>query len=200
MYGEKIEGFEKFSTLIDVENSLPLSFLDMWALSEITAELPIAYYAGIFMLQATGLGGWMFNGMDPFSVLRASGKTDVHVLDFRYDIGERWVLPNPTGLQGMFEVYTLLPYTICARPYMPLQRGNSGKVALSIPIHPGTTRIQGKSGAGSGVTIKSSKPALLCRPSMYDRFGKFPGTVLSIFVMPYLQAQHLDLEFYDHLY
>lgn len=137
MYGEKIEGFEKFSTLIDVENSLPLSFLDMWALSEITAELPIAYYAGIFMLQATGLGGWMFNGMDPFSVLRASGKTDVHVLDFRYDIGERWVLPNPTGLQGMFEVYTLLPYTICARPYMPLTERKFGEGG---PFNPDTPR------------------------------------------------------------
>jgi hypothetical protein len=30
-----------------------------------------------------------------------------------------------------------------------------------------------------------------------DTFGKFPGTVLSIFVMTYLQAHHLDLEFYE---
>jgi hypothetical protein len=33
---------------------------------------------------------------------------------------------------------------------------------------------------------------------IYERFGKFPGTVPSIFVLTYLQAHHLDLEFYDH--
>ncbi len=30
-----------------------------------------------------------------------------------------------------------------------------------------------------------------------DRFGKFPGTVPAIFILTYLQAHHLDLEFYD---
>jgi hypothetical protein len=33
---------------------------------------------------------------------------------------------------------------------------------------------------------------------IYDRFGKFPGTVPSIFILTYLQAHHLELEFYDH--
>ena len=31
---------------------------------------------------------------------------------------------------------------------------------------------------------------------IYDTFGKFPATVPSIFVITYLQAHHLDLEFY----
>jgi hypothetical protein len=30
-----------------------------------------------------------------------------------------------------------------------------------------------------------------------ERFGKFPGTVPSILALTYLQAHHLDLEFYD---
>ena len=30
-----------------------------------------------------------------------------------------------------------------------------------------------------------------------DTWGKFPGTVPSVWVMNFLQAQHLDLEFYD---
>ena len=33
---------------------------------------------------------------------------------------------------------------------------------------------------------------------IYDRFGKFPGSVPSIFILTYLQAHHLELEFYDH--
>ena len=34
-------------------------------------------------------------------------------------------------------------------------------------------------------------------PIFLDRFGKFPGTVPSILIHTYLQAHHLDLEFYD---
>jgi hypothetical protein len=33
---------------------------------------------------------------------------------------------------------------------------------------------------------------------IYDRFGKSPSMVPSIFVLTYLQAHHLDLEFYYH--
>jgi hypothetical protein len=35
---------------------------------------------------------------------------------------------------------------------------------------------------------------------VYDTFGKFPGTVPSIFLIMYLQAHHLDLDFYDKFY
>jgi hypothetical protein len=34
----------------------------------------------------------------------------------------------------------------------------------------------------------------------FDRFGKFPGTVPSMLATIYLQAHHLDLEFYDAFY
>jgi hypothetical protein len=32
---------------------------------------------------------------------------------------------------------------------------------------------------------------------MFDTFGKFPATVPSVLVLMYLQAHHLDLDFYD---
>lgn len=34
---------------------------------------------------------------------------------------------------------------------------------------------------------------------VFGTFGKFPGIVPSIFLMQYLQAHHLDPEFYDML-
>jgi hypothetical protein len=37
------------------------------------------------MLQALGLGGWMFDGIDRFSMLGASGNPEVPGLGFRYD-------------------------------------------------------------------------------------------------------------------
>jgi hypothetical protein len=35
---------------------------------------------------------------------------------------------------------------------------------------------------------------------VYATFGKFPGTVPSIFLIMYLQAHHIDLKFYDKFY
>jgi hypothetical protein len=32
---------------------------------------------------------------------------------------------------------------------------------------------------------------------VFDRFGKFPATIPSIYMLTYLQAHHLDLGFYD---
>ena len=32
-----------------------------------------------------------------------------------------------------------------------------------------------------------------------DTFGKFPGTVPTVWIMNYLQAQHIDLEYYDEV-
>src|SRR5207302_9796203 len=35
---------------------------------------------------------------------------------------------------------------------------------------------------------------------IFSTFGKFPGTVPTLFIMNYLQAQHMDTEFYDRFF
>ncbi|MET0786625.1 MAG: hypothetical protein ABWY25_07965 [Paenisporosarcina sp.] len=35
---------------------------------------------------------------------------------------------------------------------------------------------------------------------IYDAYGKFPATTPSVFLLTYLQAQHIDLDFYDHYF
>jgi hypothetical protein len=101
VHGCPIPGIEKFKDIVDVENTWPLSFVAQWSLTEITAELSTSCYAGMLMLQAMGLGGWMFNGIDPFSVLGASGNPAVPGLGFRFDTSQDWPYPNPTGLEGV---------------------------------------------------------------------------------------------------
>ncbi|MDQ3791440.1 MAG: hypothetical protein M3341_02135, partial [Actinomycetota bacterium] len=71
--GETIEGLQRFSHLVDLEEPLPLSFMETYAITECTAELSTCCYAGMLMLQAMGLGGWMFDGIDRYTVLGASG-------------------------------------------------------------------------------------------------------------------------------
>lgn len=35
---------------------------------------------------------------------------------------------------------------------------------------------------------------------VFDRFGKFPGTGPTIYILTYLQVHHRDLEFYDRYF
>jgi hypothetical protein len=57
------------------------------------------------MRQAMGLGGWMFDRGDRFTMLGASGNPEVPGRGFRYDEDERWSTPNPTGREDGFETY-----------------------------------------------------------------------------------------------
>jgi pimeloyl-ACP methyl ester carboxylesterase len=53
----QIPGLEQFRGLVDVEEPVPLTFAEQYALTEATAELACACYAGVLVLQAMGLGG-----------------------------------------------------------------------------------------------------------------------------------------------
>lgn len=201
VHGQEIEELEQFRHLVDVENPYPLSFLEMWSLSELTAELSTACYAGMLMLQAMGLGGWLFNGMDPFSVLGASGDPEVPGLGFRYDTDERWPLPNPTGLPGVFEGYTPPHYRDMRHAVDTLTERKFGPGGPFNPETPGYyTDTKGVRSSARPHDEEFRECVALQAQHIYDHFGKFPGTVPSIFVLPYLQAQHLDLDFYDHFY
>ncbi|MGB9929020.1 MAG: hypothetical protein ACPK85_11555 [Methanosarcina sp.] len=201
IHGEKIAGLDRFNKLVDTENPLPLSFLEMWSLSEVTAELSIACYAGMLMLQAIGLGGWMFNGMDPFAILGASGNPEVPGLGFRYDTDERWALPNPTGLQGIFEGFTPPHYENMRQAVDVLSERKFGPGGPFHPETPGYYRDTRTVRSRAKPHNEEFKECVALQAQyIFDHFGKFPGTVPSIFVMPYLQAQHLDVEFYDHFF
>lgn len=102
---EQILGIERFSHLVNTEETFLLSYFEQLSLGEAVAEMSASCYAGALMLQAMGLGSWMHIGLDRFSILGASGNPDVPGLGFRYDTDERWPLPNPTGLEGVFEGY-----------------------------------------------------------------------------------------------
>ena len=102
----RIPGIEEFRDFVDVENPYPLSFLDQYSLAELAAELTLGPFAGQLLLQALGLGGWIYDGIDRLTVLGASGDTQVPGLGFRYDTDPRWPQPNPTGLEGVFEFFT----------------------------------------------------------------------------------------------
>jgi hypothetical protein len=199
--GRPIPGIEDFKDIVDTENIWPLTFVEQLALSEINVELATACYAGALMLQAVGLGGWMFNGADSFSVLGASGDPHVPGLGFRYDTDDRWSNPNVTGLDGVMEGFCPPHYpdmrsavdAVCDRKFGP-----------GGPYSPGTPGPWKDSpGVRSSAQVHDERfrqCVALQAQYLFDAFGKFPATIPSIFTMMYLHAFHLDLDFYDKFY
>lgn len=199
--GRAIPGIEKFRHIVNVENTWPLTFVEQWSLTEVTAELATSCYAGALLLQAMGLGGWMFNGIDPFSILGASGTPEVPGMGFRFDTDPRWPYPNPTGLKDVMEAYCPPHFqdmraavnTLCERKF-----GRGG------PFHaetPGPWKDTPTVRSAAEVHSEDFRACVALQAQyIFDTFGKFPGTVPSLIATIYLQAHHLDLEFYDHFF
>jgi hypothetical protein len=199
--GRQIAALAEFRGLVDLDDPMPLTFAEQYALTEATAELASACYAGALLLQGMGLGGWMFDGIDRFSMLGASGNPDVPGLGFRYDQDARWPTPNPTGRAGVFEAYCPPHYPDMAAAVEALAARKFGDGGPSNPATPGAwSDSPGVRGAAQ-VHDEAFK-ACVARQAQYvfDTFGKFPGTVPSVFIMNYLQAHHLDLDFYDRFF
>jgi hypothetical protein len=195
---QPIGGIGRFSRLVDTGKPFPLTFIEQYALTELTAELAAACFAGMLVLQAMGLGGWMFDGIDRHAVLGASGDPRVPGLGFRYDTDPRWSIPNPTGLPGVFEGFCPPHYADMRAAVEAVARRKFGPGGPYNPATPGPWKESARvrsSALAHGEDFKEC--VALQAQTLYDRFGKFPATVPSIFCLTYLQAHHLDLEFYD---
>ena len=123
------------------DNTWPLTFVEQWSMAELTAELSTSCYAGALMLQAMGLGGWMFNGLDPFSVLGASGNPDVPGLGFRYDTDDAGPIPTRPGWRGSWKASVRRIILICQLPWKLYASASSARAARSIPTRPVRGRI-----------------------------------------------------------
>ena len=196
---KQIPGIEKFRNLVDMDKTIPLSSCEQYSLTECTSELASSCFAGVLMLQAMGLGGWMFDGIDRLTMLGASGDPEVPGLGFRSDKNERWAIPNPTGLAGVFEGYCPPHYrdmraaveALAKRKFGPGGPYNSGTPGPWLE----TAKVRG---SAQPFTEEFKECVALQAQYAYDTYGKFPATVPTIFIMMYVQAQHIDLEFYDY--
>jgi hypothetical protein len=197
----RIPGLDVFRELVDVDEPVPLTFTEQYAITEATAELATACYAGVLLLQAMGLGGWMFDGIDRFSMLGASGNPDVPGLGFRYDEDERWSTPNPTGREGVYEAYCPPHYRDMAAAVDAFAERKFGPGGPFNPETPGAWSDSAGFRASAQVHDAEFKACVALQAQyIFDSFGKFPGTVPTLFIMNYVQAHHLDLEFYDRFF
>jgi hypothetical protein len=195
-----IPGLDEFADLVDISEPIPLSFVEQYSLTEASAELMTSSYNGALLLQAMGLGGWSFDGIEHMALLGASGEPDVPGLGFRYDTDPRWGTPNPTGrTDGTFHAFCPPHFATMAQAVDAFCERKFGPGGPYHPDTPGPWR-------DSRTVRAAARPhderfrACVTRQCEYtlETWGKFPGTVPSVWVMNFLQAQHIDLGFYDH--
>jgi hypothetical protein len=198
---KQIPGINKYENIVDTKNAIPLTFLEQYCISELTTELSTSCYAGMLLLQAMGLGGWLYHGIDRHAVLGASGDPNVPGLGFRYDTDDRWSIPDPTGLPGVFEGYCPPHYIDMREAVEALVKRKFGQGGVYNSETPGAWRDNAKvRGSAKPFTDEIKECVTSQARYIYNTYGKFPATIPSIFLLTYLQAQHIDLDFYDHYF
>jgi hypothetical protein len=186
------------SGLLDEAKRSPLSVLQQMTYEANVAELSFMAHNIVLTMQAMGLGGLFFNGVNRWSVLGAFAENGIGGLGFRFVEDERWTLPNPVGLDGHFE-------GLCP-PYQPDMR-TAARVYAERKFGPGGTYDPATPGPWKDTpSIKSgvepySDEFVSCLGEVaqyiYDTQGRFPGTPTTMVLTGYVQAVHLDTDYYD---
>ncbi|TVP56424.1 MAG: hypothetical protein EA351_07845 [Gemmatimonadales bacterium] len=186
------------SGLLDESKPFPLTVLEQSAYEANCMELAFMGHNIVLTMQAMGLGGLFYNGLNRWSVLGAGADQGVQGLGFRFVRDERWTVPEPVGLDGHYE-------GLCP-PYHPHMRSaveafmerKFGPKGAYDPGRPGpwkeSRRVKG------GVTPYTEEFIdCMTEVAQYvlDTFGKFPGTVPTMVLTGFVQAQHIDTDYYD---
>lgn len=189
------------SGLLDREKQLPLAELLSNVHESMCIELAFMGHNIVLALQAMGLGGLYFNGIDGLSVLGANAHDGIYGLGFRFVEDERWVTPNPVGLEGVYEA-------LCPPNYPDMHSA----VALFVERKFGSQGAYDADTPGPWLDSTSVKKTVApysrdfvdCMSEVaqyiYDKYGKFPGIRSTIMLPGFVQAHHLDTEFYDTHY
>jgi hypothetical protein len=201
--GEPAGNLEPFvrSGLLDSQKRYPLSELLSDVNDSLCLELAFIGHNIVLMLQAIGLGGLYFNGMDGISALGAYAADGAPGLGFRFVEDERWITPNPVGLDGFYEA-------LCP-PYYPdmdaaVQEFVDRKFGEGGAYDPGTPGPWRDPAGVKGTVDPYSNEFVDCMAEVaqyvYEKYGKFPGTRSTIMLPGFVQAHHLETHFYDTYY
>ena len=201
--GEPAGNLEPFvrSGLLDPNKRFPISELQHDVLQCVCLETACKGHNIVLMLQAMGLGGLFFNGLDDLSVLGANAGDGIKGLGFRFVENERWITPNPVGLPGVYEA-------LCPPNYPDMRAAVEVFVARKFgengAYDPHTSGPWKESDQVKKTVEPYSKDFVDCMAEVaqyiYNKYEKFPGTRSSIMLPSFVQAHHIDTDFYDKYY
>ncbi len=189
------------SGLLNGEKRMPLSVLQQVSYESNCSEAAFMAHNMVLTMQAMGLGGLYFAGLNRWSILGAFAEEGIQGFGFRFQRDERWTLPNPVGLDGHFEglcppYHADMHAAVAAFVERKFGEGGTYDASASGPW---------KDTAAVRASVERYDDAFVdCLATVaqyvYDTYGRFPGAFNTIVLPGFVQAVHLDTEFYDTHY
>ncbi len=200
--GGKLEPFIRTGVIQDTAQlRFSLSHIEQAAYATVAMELALIGQNIVLMMQAIGLGGWMYSGIFPNSALGAFVGEGIAGLGFRFVHREEWMVPNPVGLDGYYE-------SLCP-PYVSDMYEAAHKLAER-KFGPGGTYDATTGGPfRESREIKATaqpytQAQIDCIGEMaqhiYSTYGRIPARFPTILLRIYTQAHHLEQGFYDQFF
>jgi hypothetical protein len=178
--------------LIDREKVLPLSILERQACYFMFSEPAVICHNIFLATEAMGLGGWMHCGFLSLEVMQALGFRMVGAAD-------QGACANPVGLDGVLEGF--------CPPYFPsmdaavdaaLARISQARASETQPY------VMPQSAYRDAIPRAPSAAGLACTKAVcryiHDTYGRFPGSVDTMHLMWFMQAHHLDPDYYRRFF
>ena len=182
---------------LDEAKLLPLSQLERQACYFMFSEPAVICQNMFLATEAMGIGGWMHCGFTSAEVFEALG--------FRHVIPrDSPVLANPIGLDGIFQAYCP-PYfpnmdaavDAALTSYSRDGRGAPAGSAAQMPY------LMSAEEQRTG-TLEISEEGVACTKAIcnyvYETYGRFPGSLDAMHLMWFVQAHHVDTDFYDRFF
>ena len=200
--GGKLDPFIRTGVIQDTaQMRFSLSHIEQAAYATVAMELALIGQNIVLMMQAIGLGGWMYSGIFPNSVLGAFASEGIAGLGFRFVQREEWAMPNPVGLDGYYE-------SLCP-PYVSDMYEAAHKLAErkfgSGGTYDATTGGPFRESHEIKATAQPYTQAQIdCIGEMaqhiYSTYGRIPAHFPTILLRIYTQAHHLEQGFYDQFF
>ena len=208
-------------TLVDPENGNQPAGCERWikeGLLNAMYTAPISYFGKVseiesgfiiqnllLAIQAMGLGGWVHAHLTAMVLL--GGTPLAKGLGFRFVTGKGGStkgIPSPVGLEGILEAYCPPFYPSMDAAVDAVVEAKFGSGGLYDPENESTSAFSNHHELVTGVP-RYSDALVQCVKDIcnyiYQTYGRFPSHVDAISTPGcWVQAHHLDLEFYDRFY
>jgi hypothetical protein len=196
-HGFRPAGTEKWiaSGFLDEGAILPLSHLERQACYFMFSEPAMICQNMFLATEAMGIGGWMHCGFLSREVFEALG--------FRTIVPHGApILAHPVGLDGVFQAYCP-PYFASMNAAVdavltPMLRKHAASAG---PVQSPYLMSDAEHREG---TVEISEEGIACTKAIcnyiYETCGRFPGGVDAMHLMWFMQAHHLDTDYYDKFF
>lgn len=186
------------SGLLDEDKTAPVQVLQQMAYEANCSEVDFIAHNIVLTMQAMGLGGLFLGGLNRWSVLGAFADQGIQGLGFRFVDVPDSPLPNPVGLDRHFEALCPPYHDDMASAVEAFVERKFGPGGTYDPSTPGPWK---ETAAIKRGVDPYSDEFVACLTEVaqyiYDTNGRFPDTFTTIVLTGYVQAVHLDTEFYD---